>query len=47
MKLQEIKEALKNGEIKKTGDLTQAAVDAKIPIKDILDTLISGMDDIG
>ncbi|MDD5680131.1 MAG: corrinoid protein [Candidatus Omnitrophica bacterium] len=47
MKLSEIKEALKNGEIKKVADLTNAAIDAKMPIQNILDTLIGGMDEIG
>ncbi len=47
MQLSHIKEALKRGEIKKVADLTNAAIDAKMPIKDILDTLIGGMDDIG
>lgn len=47
MKLSEIKEALKNGEIKKVADLTKTAIDAKMSIKEILDTLIGGMDEIG
>lgn len=47
MKLSLIKDALKNGEIKKVGDLTKAAIDEKMPIRDILNILIDGMDDIG
>jgi len=47
MQLSDIKEALKNGEIKKVADLTGAAIDAKLSIRGILDTLIGGMDEIG
>jgi 5-methyltetrahydrofolate--homocysteine methyltransferase len=47
MQLHSIIEALKNGEIKKVADLTKMAIDAKMPIKEILDTLIGGMDEIG
>ncbi len=47
MQLHHIKEALKNGEIKKVAELTKAAIDSKMPVKAILDTLIAGMDDIG
>lgn len=47
MQLNSIKEALKIGEIKKVADLTKAAIDAKMSIKDILDTLIGGMDEVG
>jgi 5-methyltetrahydrofolate--homocysteine methyltransferase len=47
MQLHSIIEALKNGEIKKVADLTKAAMDAKVPVKDILATLIGGMDEIG
>ncbi len=47
MRLDSIKDALKNGEIKKAARLTDDAVSADIPIRDILDTLISGMDEIG
>jgi 5-methyltetrahydrofolate--homocysteine methyltransferase len=47
MKLAKIKDALKNGEIKKVADLTNAAIDEKMPIREILNILIDGMDDIG
>lgn len=47
MQLSHIKDALKNGEIKKVAELTKAAIDAKTPAGIILDTLIAGMDDIG
>ena len=47
MKLSDIKEALKQGEIKKVAELTKAAIDAKTPVGTILDTLITGMDEIG
>ncbi len=47
MKLSLIKNALKNGEIKKVADLTKTAIDEKMPIRDILNILIDGMDDIG
>ncbi|MBU4376517.1 MAG: corrinoid protein [Candidatus Omnitrophica bacterium] len=47
MHLDSIKEALRNGEVKKVAELTGAAISANIPIRDILDTLIKGMDEIG
>lgn len=47
MKLLLIKDALKNGEIKRVADLTKAAIDEEIPVREILNILIDGMDDIG
>lgn len=47
MRLTDIKEALRNGDIRKVAELTDAAISMKMPIRDILDILIGGMDDIG
>jgi 5-methyltetrahydrofolate--homocysteine methyltransferase len=47
MHLRDIKEALKNGEIKKVAELTKAAIDAKMAVRAVLDTLIEGMDEVG
>ena len=47
MELESIKEALKNGQIGKVGELTRAAMDEGKDVKNVLDTLIGGMDEIG
>lgn len=47
MVLEEIKKALKDGEISKVKELTHAALDEGIAVKTVLDTLIKAMDKIG
>ena len=47
MNLQDIKTALKDGDISKVTELTRAALAEDIAVKTILDTLIEGMDEIG
>ena len=47
MKLESIKEALKNGSINEVGTLTKEALSQGHSVKTVLDTLIEGMDEIG
>jgi 5-methyltetrahydrofolate--homocysteine methyltransferase len=47
MQLTQIKLALKDGEINKVAELTKAALDEGIGVKEVLDVLIESMDEIG
>ena len=47
MDLQTIKDALNDGDIAKVAELTAAALDNGIGVKEVLDTLIGGMDEVG
>lgn len=47
MELQQIKHALKDGDIAKVAELTKDALREKIAVRTLLDTLIEGMDEIG
>lgn len=47
MELSQLTDAIKTGNRKVAGQLTQEAIDANTPPRTILDALIAGMDDIG
>ena len=47
MNLQDIKTALNDGDISKVAELTGAALDENKSVKEVLDTLIAGMDEVG
>lgn len=47
MELSQLTDAIKTGNRKAAGQLTQEAIDAKLEPREILDSLIAGMDDIG